>query len=107
MFIVFQEDKYVSCEIAEENKVAVGLDCSVGNLYIPPFTKVNIWDFKSERIPVCRHILLEYKHVSFLQLNITFLLDMMQNSSAGDLGISINATRYYKRSQTEGTLYKR
>ncbi|XP_056610488.1 integrin alpha-4 isoform X1 [Triplophysa dalaica] len=59
-----EEDKYVSCEIAEENKVAVGLDCSVGNLYIPPFTK----------------------------LNITFLLDMMQNSSAGDLAISINAT---------------
>lgn len=60
---VLEEDKYVSCELAEENKVAVGLDCNVGNLYIPPFAK----------------------------LGITFLMDIMQNSSAGDLNITINA----------------
>jgi len=39
---IFQEDKYISCGIAEENKVAIGLDCNVGNLYIPPFSKVNV-----------------------------------------------------------------
>ncbi|XP_052004536.1 integrin alpha-4-like [Xyrauchen texanus] len=61
---VLEEDKYVSCEITEENKVAIGLDCNVGNLYIPSFSKVNI----------------------------TFLLDVMQNSSAGELNIHINAT---------------
>ncbi|TRY88287.1 hypothetical protein DNTS_029033 [Danionella cerebrum] len=61
---VLEEDLYVSCEIAEENKVAIGLDCNVGNLYISPLSK----------------------------FNITFLLDVMQNSSAGDLTISINAT---------------
>lgn len=61
---VLEEDKFVSCEIVEENKLAIGLDCSVGNLYIPPFSK----------------------------LNITFLLDVMQNSSAGDLTVNINAT---------------
>uniref|UniRef100_A0A673JYU4 Uncharacterized protein n=1 Tax=Sinocyclocheilus rhinocerous TaxID=307959 RepID=A0A673JYU4_9TELE len=61
---VLEEDKYISCEIAEENKVAIGLDCNVGNLYIPPFSKINI----------------------------TFLLDVMQNSSAGNLSININAT---------------
>ncbi|XP_077072076.1 integrin alpha-4 [Siphateles boraxobius] len=61
---VLEEDKYISCGIAEEDKVATGLDCNVGNLYIPPFSK----------------------------LNITFLLDVMQNSSAGDLSININAT---------------
>uniref|UniRef100_A0AAR2KGJ9 Integrin alpha 4 n=1 Tax=Pygocentrus nattereri TaxID=42514 RepID=A0AAR2KGJ9_PYGNA len=59
------EEKYVSCEIAEDNKTAIGLDCSVGNLYIPSLSK----------------------------LNISFLMDVNQNSSAGDIGISINATR--------------
>uniref|UniRef100_A0AAR2KZ81 Integrin alpha 4 n=1 Tax=Pygocentrus nattereri TaxID=42514 RepID=A0AAR2KZ81_PYGNA len=34
------EEKYVSCEIAEDNKTAIGLDCSVGNLYIPSLSKV-------------------------------------------------------------------
>lgn len=61
---VLEEDKYISCGIAEENKVAIGLDCNVGHLYMPPFSK----------------------------LNITFLLDVMQNSSAGDLSINISAT---------------
>ncbi|XP_051564254.1 integrin alpha-4-like [Myxocyprinus asiaticus] len=61
---VLEEDKYVSCEFAEENNVAIGLDCNVGNLYIPSLSKVNI----------------------------TILLDVMQNSSAGDLNIHINAT---------------
>ncbi|XP_073701757.1 integrin alpha-4-like [Garra rufa] len=61
---VLEEDKYISCEIAEENKVAIGLDCNVGNLYIAPFSKINI----------------------------TFLLDVMQNSHAGNLSININAT---------------
>uniref|UniRef100_A0A4W4EJ21 Integrin alpha-2 domain-containing protein n=1 Tax=Electrophorus electricus TaxID=8005 RepID=A0A4W4EJ21_ELEEL len=56
------EEKYVSCEVVEENKTHVGLDCSVGNLYIPSLSK----------------------------LNISFLLDVNQNSSAGDLSISIN-----------------
>ncbi|ROL50392.1 Integrin alpha-4 [Anabarilius grahami] len=60
---VLEEDKYISCEIAEENKVVIGLDCNVGHFYISPFSK----------------------------LNITFLLDVMQNSSAGDLSININA----------------
>ncbi|XP_062862196.1 integrin alpha-4 [Trichomycterus rosablanca] len=59
------EEKHVSCEIAEEDKTAIGLDCSVGNLYIPARSK----------------------------LNISLLLDVNQNSSAGDLSISINATR--------------
>ncbi|XP_059356508.1 integrin alpha-4-like [Carassius carassius] len=61
---VLEEDKYISCVIAEENKVAIGLDCNVGNLYISPFSKINI----------------------------TFLLDVMQNSSAGNLSININVT---------------
>uniref|UniRef100_A0A8C2HRG7 Integrin alpha 4 n=1 Tax=Cyprinus carpio TaxID=7962 RepID=A0A8C2HRG7_CYPCA len=61
---VLEEDKYISCEIAEEDKVAIGVDCNVGNLYISPFSKINI----------------------------TFLLDVMQNSSAGNLSININAT---------------
>lgn len=59
------EEKYVSCEVVEENKTAIGLDCSVGNLYIPSLSK----------------------------LNISFLMDVIQNSSAGDISISINATR--------------
>ncbi|XP_048050458.1 integrin alpha-4 [Megalobrama amblycephala] len=61
---VLEEDKYISCEIAEENKVVIGLDCNVGHFYISPFSK----------------------------LNITFLLDVMQNSSGGDLSINITAT---------------
>ncbi|KAK9969076.1 hypothetical protein ABG768_027286 [Culter alburnus] len=61
---VLEEDKYISCEIAEENKVVIGLDCNVGHFYISPFSK----------------------------LNITFLLDVMQNSSAGDPSINITAT---------------
>ncbi|KAI4881006.1 hypothetical protein NFI96_019659 [Prochilodus magdalenae] len=59
------EEKYVSCESVEENKTVIGLDCNVGNLYIPSLSK----------------------------LNISFLMDVNQNSSAGDLPISINATR--------------
>uniref|UniRef100_A0A8B9LPM4 Integrin alpha 4 n=1 Tax=Astyanax mexicanus TaxID=7994 RepID=A0A8B9LPM4_ASTMX len=59
------EEKYVSCEVVEENKTAIGLDCSVANLYIPSLTKINI----------------------------SFLMDVIQNSSAGDISISINATR--------------
>ncbi|XP_076858286.1 integrin alpha-4 [Brachyhypopomus gauderio] len=59
------EEKYVTCDVAEENKTVLGLDCSVGNLYIPSLSK----------------------------LNISFLLDVNQNSSAGDLSISINASR--------------
>lgn len=39
---LFQENKYISCEIAEENKVAIGLDCNVGHFYIAPFSKVNV-----------------------------------------------------------------
>ncbi|XP_028848029.1 integrin alpha-4 isoform X2 [Denticeps clupeoides] len=58
------EEKYVSCDITEESKSIVGLDCSVGNLYIGPHAKVNI----------------------------SFLLDVNQNSSAGNVSISINAT---------------
>ncbi|XP_060784948.1 integrin alpha-4 [Neoarius graeffei] len=59
------EEKHVSCEITEEEKSTITLDCSVGNLYIPALAK----------------------------LNISFLLDVNQNSSAGDLSISVNATR--------------
>uniref|UniRef100_A0A8C1GZV3 Integrin alpha 4 n=1 Tax=Cyprinus carpio TaxID=7962 RepID=A0A8C1GZV3_CYPCA len=40
---VLEEDKYISCEIAEEDKVAIGVDCNVGNLYISPFSKVNVF----------------------------------------------------------------
>ncbi|XP_053352123.1 integrin alpha-4 [Clarias gariepinus] len=59
------EEKHVSCEIIEEEKANTSLECSVGNLYIPALSK----------------------------LNVSFLLDVNQNSSAGDLNISINATR--------------
>uniref|UniRef100_A0A674F5D2 Integrin subunit alpha 4 n=1 Tax=Salmo trutta TaxID=8032 RepID=A0A674F5D2_SALTR len=34
------EEKYVSCDISEENKTIVGMDCSVGNLYFN-----NFWGF--------------------------------------------------------------
>ncbi|KAG7330843.1 hypothetical protein KOW79_004812 [Hemibagrus wyckioides] len=58
------EEKHVSCEISEEENETISLDCSVGNLFIPALSK----------------------------LNISFLLDVNQNSSAGDLTIIINAT---------------
>ncbi|XP_026803028.3 integrin alpha-4 [Pangasianodon hypophthalmus] len=58
------EEKHVSCEIIDEEKTTTTLDCNVANLYIPALSK----------------------------LNISFLLDVKQNSSAGDLSISINAT---------------
>ncbi|KAK3569462.1 hypothetical protein QTP86_031441 [Hemibagrus guttatus] len=58
------EEKQVSCEISEEKNATISLDCSVGNLFIPALSK----------------------------LNISFLLDVNQNSSAGDLTIIINAT---------------
>lgn len=35
-----QEEKYVSCKIAEEEKTSVGLDCSVGNLFFNTLAKV-------------------------------------------------------------------
>ncbi|XP_042162426.1 integrin alpha-4 [Oncorhynchus tshawytscha] len=56
------KEKYVSCDISEENKTIVGMDCSVGNLYFSSGAKVNI----------------------------SFLLDVNQSSSAGDISISIN-----------------
>ncbi|KAI5106825.1 integrin alpha-4 isoform X1 [Silurus meridionalis] len=59
------EEKHVSCEINEEQNATTTLDCNVGNLFIPSLSK----------------------------LNISFLLDVNQNSSPGDLNISINATR--------------
>uniref|UniRef100_A0A8C9VKL9 Integrin subunit alpha 4 n=1 Tax=Scleropages formosus TaxID=113540 RepID=A0A8C9VKL9_SCLFO len=59
------EEKYVSCETAEDDKTVVGLDCSVGNLYMNSLAK----------------------------LNISFLLDVNQSSSGGDLTITVNATR--------------
>uniref|UniRef100_A0A8C9VY36 Integrin subunit alpha 4 n=1 Tax=Scleropages formosus TaxID=113540 RepID=A0A8C9VY36_SCLFO len=34
------EEKYVSCETAEDDKTVVGLDCSVGNLYMNSLAKV-------------------------------------------------------------------
>uniref|UniRef100_A0A8C1E8U6 Integrin subunit alpha 4 n=2 Tax=Cyprinus carpio TaxID=7962 RepID=A0A8C1E8U6_CYPCA len=49
---VLEEDKYISCEIAEENKVAIGLDCNVGNLYIPPFSKVNVFNLQHDNVAV-------------------------------------------------------
>nr|XP_023992194.1 integrin alpha-4-like [Salvelinus alpinus] len=58
------EEKYVSCDISEENKTIVGMDCSVGNLYFSSGAKVNI----------------------------SFLLDVNQSSSAGDISISINTS---------------
>ncbi|XP_063069320.1 integrin alpha-4 [Engraulis encrasicolus] len=36
------EEKYVSCDIVEENKEPIGLDCNVGNLYLPAFAKLNV-----------------------------------------------------------------
>ncbi|XP_062390165.1 integrin alpha-4 [Sardina pilchardus] len=36
------EEKYVSCDIVEENKTTLGLDCSVGNLYLAALAKLNI-----------------------------------------------------------------
>lgn len=44
-----QEEKYVSCDIVEENKTTTGLDCSVGNLYLPALAKVNESPFSSQR----------------------------------------------------------
>ncbi|KAL2081293.1 hypothetical protein ACEWY4_023146 [Coilia grayii] len=55
------EEKYVSCDIVEENKATIGLDCNVGNLYIPALAK----------------------------LNVSFLLDVNQ-SSPEDLSISVH-----------------
>uniref|UniRef100_A0A8K9XKT4 Integrin alpha 4 n=1 Tax=Oncorhynchus mykiss TaxID=8022 RepID=A0A8K9XKT4_ONCMY len=34
------EEKFVSCDISEENKTIVGVDCSVGNLYLSSGAKV-------------------------------------------------------------------
>ncbi|XP_031442160.1 integrin alpha-4 [Clupea harengus] len=36
------EEKYASCDIVEENKTTIGLDCNVGNLYLPALAKLNI-----------------------------------------------------------------
>ncbi|CAB1328736.1 unnamed protein product [Coregonus sp. 'balchen'] len=58
------EEKFVSCDISEENKTIVGVDCSVGNLYLSSGAKVNI----------------------------SFLLDVNQSSSVGDVSIVINAS---------------
>ncbi|XP_038863192.1 integrin alpha-4-like [Salvelinus namaycush] len=58
------EEKFVSCDISEENKTIVGVDCSVGNLYLSSGAKVNI----------------------------SFLLDVNQSSSVGDVSISINTS---------------
>ncbi|XP_066515112.1 integrin alpha-4 [Hoplias malabaricus] len=63
--VLDDEENHASCETVEENKTAIGVDCSVGNLYIPSLSK----------------------------LNISLLMDVKQNSSPGDIPISINATR--------------
>ena len=39
--LILQEEKYASCDIVEENKTTIGLDCNVGNLYLPALAKVN------------------------------------------------------------------
>ncbi|XP_030641701.1 integrin alpha-4 [Chanos chanos] len=69
------EEKYVSCEVTEENDMTTEVDCSVGNLYIASLSKVNV----------------------------SFLLDVDQSSSAGDISISINATR--ENYENEDLLY--
>nr|XP_015214473.1 PREDICTED: integrin alpha-4 [Lepisosteus oculatus] len=62
--VLDSEEKHISCEITEQEQPTVGLDCSVGNLYINSLTRVNV----------------------------SFLLDVNRNSSAGDLTITVNAT---------------
>ncbi|XP_048835482.1 integrin alpha-4 [Brienomyrus brachyistius] len=57
------EEKHVSCESLEDDKGTV--DCSVGNSFLNSLAK----------------------------LNISFLLDVNQSSSAGDLNITVTATR--------------
>ncbi|KAL4656686.1 integrin alpha-4 isoform X2 [Arapaima gigas] len=59
------EEKHLSCESTESEKIVVGLDCTMGNLYMNSLTK----------------------------LNISFLLDVNQSSSGGDLNITVSATR--------------
>ncbi|KAL4635485.1 integrin alpha-4-like [Arapaima gigas] len=58
------EDVHVMGEAAEEGELTVGLDCSVGNLYLQSLAKIHI----------------------------NFLLDVNHSSNAGDLTIMINAT---------------
>uniref|UniRef100_A0A8C9RLF5 Integrin alpha 4 n=1 Tax=Scleropages formosus TaxID=113540 RepID=A0A8C9RLF5_SCLFO len=58
------ENVRVNCEAAEEERVIVGLDCNVENLYIQSLAKINV----------------------------SFLLDVNLSSNAGDHIIVINAT---------------
>ncbi|XP_067083664.1 integrin alpha-4 [Osmerus mordax] len=58
------EETSVSCDLVEDNRTGVGVDCSVGNLYLASQTKVNI----------------------------SFLLDVNQSSNAGDIIIQLNTT---------------
>ncbi|KAI1899494.1 hypothetical protein AGOR_G00062380 [Albula goreensis] len=58
------EERHVNCKPAEEDKMPVGMDCSVGSLFISTFEK----------------------------LKISFLLDVNHSSNAGDLDITVNAT---------------
>lgn len=54
----------MTCDMVEENKTVVGFDCSVGNLFLSSLAKVNV----------------------------SFLLDVNQSSSAGNISISINTS---------------
>ncbi|KAG7466833.1 hypothetical protein MATL_G00146510 [Megalops atlanticus] len=58
------EERHVTCNVAEEKQVAVGMDCSVGSLYLSSLEK----------------------------LNISFLLDVNHSSNAGDLDVTVKAT---------------
>ncbi|KAG9340997.1 hypothetical protein JZ751_020192 [Albula glossodonta] len=58
------EEKHVRCEVNERDEALVELECSVGNLYIDSMAKHNI----------------------------TFLLDVVQSSDAGDLNITVSGT---------------
>ncbi|KAK6483173.1 integrin alpha-4-like isoform X1 [Huso huso] len=62
--VLDSEEKHISCEIAEDDQSVVGLDCSIGHLYINSLTKTDV----------------------------TFLLDVNKDSVPEDLNITVNAT---------------
>uniref|UniRef100_A0AAY4EWU4 Uncharacterized protein n=1 Tax=Denticeps clupeoides TaxID=299321 RepID=A0AAY4EWU4_9TELE len=65
------EEKYVSCDITEESKSIVGLDCSVGNLYIGPHAKVNARPAAEMQMCVCIFNL--HKRLNFLLFTCSYV----------------------------------
>ncbi|XP_056145654.1 integrin alpha-4 [Lampris incognitus] len=63
--VLDNEDSLGNCDVEEDvSKTSVGVDCSVSSFYLPAQAK----------------------------LNISFLLDVSQNSTAGDIVISVNTS---------------